>query len=153
MHSDYKSSSIRELRDQQVRFAPREKKIEQLENAERLMREIDLEKTYSYEYVCFRVTGYRPESAPLITMSGQRLRHDLHCLIEDLSESADIRADEDPHATYFMTAGAAGCSLCVVNLYRHTGADGTGMFDGEVLTSARMPRGTDCGDPNLRWDT
>lgn len=94
MHTGYKSSLIQQLRDQQVRFAPREKKLEQLERAERLLREIDLNKTYSYEYVCYRVTTYRPEAAPIVPMSGEELRHDLSCLIEDLSESANIRADE-----------------------------------------------------------
>lgn len=94
MHTQYKSSLIQQLRDQQVRFAPREKKLEQLERAERLLREIDLKKTYSYEYVCYRVTTYRPDAAPIVPMSGEDLRHDLSCLIEDLSESADIRADE-----------------------------------------------------------
>ncbi len=85
---------LRELRDQQVRFAPREKKIEQLERAERLLREVDSGKTYSYEYVCFRVTGYRPETAPIVPIAGVTLQNDLSNLIEDLSESANIRADE-----------------------------------------------------------
>lgn len=94
MHSDYKSHSIQQLRDQLSRFAPREKKLEQLENAERLLRDIDPERTYSYEYVCFKVTGYRPDSTEIVTMSGKQLQHDILCLIEDLSESANIKADE-----------------------------------------------------------
>ena len=94
MHTDYKSDSIKQLRDQQVRFAPREKKIEQIERAEKLLRETDLDRTYNYEYVCFRVTSYRPENAPIVSMTGGDLRHDLHNLIEDLSESANIRTEE-----------------------------------------------------------
>ncbi len=94
MHSDYHSTLIRQLRDQQVRFAPREKKIEQLERCEKLLREIDSDKTYSYEYLCYRIIGYRPEHAPIVPMDGDQVRHDLHCLIEDLSESANIRAEE-----------------------------------------------------------
>ena len=94
MHSEYNSSLIKQLRDQQTRYAPRERKIEQIERAERLLRELDLKRDYSYEYVCFRITGYRPENAPLVTVRGEDLRADLHCLIEDLSESADIRAEE-----------------------------------------------------------
>ncbi len=94
MHSEYIHENVRALCDQQVRFAPREKKIEQLERAERLLREIDPDKTYSYEYVCYRVTGYRPETAPIIPITGLELQHDLANLIEDLSEAADIRAEE-----------------------------------------------------------
>src|SRR3954466_15633187 len=60
MQRDYQSPELRELRDQQIRFAPRVKKLQQVEAAERLIAEIDSDKTYPYEYVCFRVTGYRP---------------------------------------------------------------------------------------------
>ena len=41
MHSDYWNPAIRQLRDQQVRFAPREKKIEQVNLAEKLVAELD----------------------------------------------------------------------------------------------------------------
>ena len=40
MHAHYKSNILKELRDQQVRFAPREKKVEQVNRAERLLDEI-----------------------------------------------------------------------------------------------------------------
>ena len=94
MHSDYKSPSIRELRDQQVRFAPREKKIEQIDCAENLLRELQTDRNYNYEYVCFRITGFRAEQSPIIRIKGADLRHDLCCFIEDMSESANIRAVE-----------------------------------------------------------
>lgn len=94
LQNQYIHESIRELCDQQVRFAPRERKIEQIERAERLLREVESSRTYSYEYVCFRITGYRPETAPIIPISGSDLLQDLASLIEDLSESADIRAEE-----------------------------------------------------------
>ena len=38
MHSNYLNSVIRQLRDQQVRFAPRERQIEQADSAERLLK-------------------------------------------------------------------------------------------------------------------
>ncbi len=94
MHSDYKSSSIRQLRDQQVRFAPREKKIEQIDGAESLLRDVQIDRIYNYEYVCFRITGFRAEQSPIIRIKGDDLIHDLYCFIEDLSESANIQADE-----------------------------------------------------------
>lgn len=94
MHTDYKCEAIRELLDQQVRFAVREKKIEQVDAAEKLLREIQLERTYNFEFVCFRVTGYRPENAPIVKISGKNLRNDLHRFIEDLSASADVSVEE-----------------------------------------------------------
>ncbi|MDG1875063.1 MAG: sigma-70 family RNA polymerase sigma factor [Mariniblastus sp.] len=94
MHSDYKCDSIRELRDQQVRFAPRDKKIEQVDCAEKLLRDIKVDRNYNFEFVCFRITGFRPENSPIVKISGENLRHDLHNFIEDLSESASVSADE-----------------------------------------------------------
>lgn len=94
MHSDYKCDSIRELRDQQVRFAPREKKLEQLDRAESLLRNIDVTKTYNYEFVCYRITSFRPEKSPITPIKGADLRHDIHLFIEDLSESANVKAEE-----------------------------------------------------------
>jgi len=93
MQRDYQSSEIRELRDQQIRFAPRAKKLQQVEAAERLIAEIDSEKTYPYEYVCFRVTGYRPAEPASSKIIGDDLRHDLRLFVEDLSDSADMAAD------------------------------------------------------------
>ena len=94
MHSDYKCDAIRELRDQQVRFAIREKKIEQVDCAEKLLRELKLDRAYNFEFVCFRITGYRPENSPIIKISGANLRHDLHRFVEDLSNSANVSVSE-----------------------------------------------------------
>lgn len=94
MHSTYHNSTIKELRDQQVRFAPRTKKLEQVERAERLLTEIDPSKTYSYEYLCFRITDYRPDTSPKLTMTGDDARHDVRLFVEDVSDSADVRVSD-----------------------------------------------------------
>ncbi len=92
MHSDYLNPIIRQLRDQQVRFAPREKKIEQVNRAEKLLAELDAGRTYTYEYLCYRITDYRPESFPNLKLSGQDAGHDLRLFVEDLSDAADVPA-------------------------------------------------------------
>jgi RNA polymerase primary sigma factor len=92
MHSDYHNPIIRQLRDQQVRFAPREKKIEQVDRAERLIAELDASRTYTYEYLCYRITDYRPESFPNLKLSGSEAGHDLRLFVEDLSDAADVPA-------------------------------------------------------------
>ena len=94
MHTQYKCESISELRDQQVRFAPREKKIQQIDNAEQLLREIQVDKTYNFEFVCFRITGFRMDPGPIVMIGGEDLRNDLHSFIEDLSDSANLKAEE-----------------------------------------------------------
>ena len=60
MHTEYLHPLMRELRDQQVRFAPRDRKLDQADRAERLLAEIDPERIYPYEYLCFRITDFRP---------------------------------------------------------------------------------------------
>ena len=94
MHTEYQSTIIKQLRDQQVRFAPREKKLEQANRAEKLLAEIEPQKTYSYEYVCFRITDYRPDAAIDNTLSGQEACHDLRLFVEDVSDAADVRVED-----------------------------------------------------------
>lgn len=94
MHADYQDTTLKQLRDQQVRYAPRHKKVEQIERAEKLISEIDPKKTYSYEYLCYRITDYRPDAIPGNTMLGAAAKHDLRLFVEDVSDAADIRADE-----------------------------------------------------------
>jgi len=93
MHADYQNPHIRQLRDQQVRFAPREKKIEQVNRAEKLLAELDPSRTYTYEYLCYRVTDFRPESFPNVKLSGEQAGHDLRLFVEDLSDAANVPAD------------------------------------------------------------
>jgi RNA polymerase primary sigma factor/RNA polymerase sigma factor len=93
MHTDYLNPVIRQLRDQQVRFAPREKKLDQVNRAERLLAELEPERTYTYEYLCFRITDYRPESYPGTKLSGEEARHDLRLFVEDVSDAANVAAE------------------------------------------------------------
>ena len=94
MNTAYLNSTLRQLRDQQVRFAPRDKKLEQVNRAEHLLAELEPERNYTYEYLCYRITDYRPEASPKLTMSGEEAQHDLRLFVEDVSESADVRAEE-----------------------------------------------------------
>jgi RNA polymerase primary sigma factor len=93
MHNDYSNVALRQLRDQVVRFAPRPKKLEQLDRAERLAVEIDPSKIYPYEYLCFRITDFRPESHLDERLTGQDALHDLRLFVEDVSNSVNVPAD------------------------------------------------------------
>ena len=64
MNANYVNPVLRQLRDQQVRFAPRDKQLEQANRAERLLPEFDPARVYPYEYLCFRITDYRPIRFP-----------------------------------------------------------------------------------------
>ena len=74
--------------------------MEQVDRAERLLNEIDAGKTYSYEYLCYRITEYRPESSPRNAVSGLDARHDLRLFVEDVSDAANIRAEDVPEPVH-----------------------------------------------------
>ncbi|QDV14524.1 RNA polymerase principal sigma factor HrdB [Rosistilla oblonga] len=93
MHEDYRDQAVKELRDH-LRFAPRSKKLEQTARAEKLLSEIETNKEYSFDYLCFRITDYRPEQPSRRLVHGKDVRHDLRLFVEDVSDAADVNADE-----------------------------------------------------------
>lgn len=93
MNREYRHNVIDSLREQLARFAPRLKRVEQIEAAERLIPEIDPARSYPYEWVGFRVTGFRPNNDAETLIPGADLLHDLRLLVEDLSDSVDLPAD------------------------------------------------------------
>ena len=94
MHQDYRIALIRELRDHQVRFAPRVKRLEQAERAERLLSELDLSREYPYEFIYYRVTEFRPEENSRKVVRGEDAAHDLRLFVEDVSDSLNLRVEE-----------------------------------------------------------
>jgi RNA polymerase primary sigma factor len=94
MNTGYISTLIKQLRDQQVRVASRDKKLEHVNRAERLLAELDQDRSYPYEYLCYRITEYRPDSAASVAVPGKDLAHDLRLFVEDVSDSADVRAED-----------------------------------------------------------
>ncbi len=93
MNSAYSHPVLRQLRDQQVRFAPREKQLEQANRAERLLSEIEPARVYPYDYLCFRITDYRPTSFANMKLTGEQASHDLRLFVEDLTDAAAVPAD------------------------------------------------------------
>jgi len=85
--NSFKTTALQELTDQQVRFAPPARQLQQLARAEKLLTEIDQNKVYPYQYVCFRITEFRPDSYADVVITGQDLEHDLCRMIEKLVES------------------------------------------------------------------
>ncbi|OYP29981.1 sigma-70 family RNA polymerase sigma factor [Rhodopirellula sp. MGV] len=93
MHNNYRDSKIKELRDQ-LRFNQKTKLIEQAAAAETLLCEIDDGREYAYDYLCFRITNYRPEQSSRHNIASIDLSQDLRLLIEDLSELAELSVEE-----------------------------------------------------------
>ena len=83
----FKHPALKQLTDQQVRFVPPARRMEQLARAERLLAEIALDKQYPYQFVCFRITDYRPDAYPDLLIEGEDLTHDLGLFIAELAGS------------------------------------------------------------------
>lgn len=86
MHS-FKHQALQELTNQQVRFAPPSRRLEQMARAERLLAEIDPERQYPYQFVCYRITEYRPDAYGDLLMPGKDLQHELGLFIAELANS------------------------------------------------------------------
>jgi RNA polymerase primary sigma factor len=85
--SEFKVAALKQLTDQQVRFAPPARRQQQLARAERLLTEVESARQYPYQYVCYRVTEFRPDAFPDLLIDGRTLEHDLCLLIDALSRS------------------------------------------------------------------
>jgi RNA polymerase primary sigma factor len=94
MGMSYRHPAMKQLRDQQSRYAPKERRLEQVARAEQLLGEIEGAKRYPYEYLCFRITGYRPDGWPALVLEGGDVQHDLRLFVEDLSATARQAADQ-----------------------------------------------------------
>lgn len=134
MNTAYLSPVLKQLRDQQVRFAPRDKKLEQISRAERLLAELDRGRNYTYEYLCYRITDYRPETTPHASMSGLEALHDLRLFVEDVSDSANIRAEDagEPVHTVEELSKMFNVSTKTISRWREQGlVSRRFLFDGK----------------------
>lgn len=133
MHTDYLNPVIRQFCDQQVRFAPREKKIDQANRAERLLTELEPKRTYTYEYLCYRITEYRPESNPATKLTGEEAQHDLRLFVEDVSDAANVPAESagEPVLTVEELSKQFKVSTKTISRWRQQGlVSRRFMFDG-----------------------
>ena len=85
MSKTYRHPGMKQLKEQQARYAPKDRRLEQVERAEQLLGEIEPSKQYPYEYLCYRITGFRPEGWPALVLDGGDVQHDLRLFVEDLS--------------------------------------------------------------------
>lgn len=87
---------MKQLADQQLRFAPVSVRMEQVGRAEELAFTVNTRQNYSYPDLCEKLTKYRAEMYPNLEVTGEDLLHDLRRFIEDLSDSANLIADAAP---------------------------------------------------------
>ncbi len=123
MHSRYKTTLLKQLRDQQVRYAPRDKRLEQIDRAEQLLNEIKEDTTYPYEYLFFRIMGLRPGTSSTEPIGGRDARHDLRLFVEDVSDAANVRVEDvpEPVRTVNQLAETFNVSTKTVSRWRQQG--------------------------------
>ena len=83
----FKITALKELAEQQTRFAPPARRLEQVAAAQKLLAEIEPAKAYPYQYACYRVTEYRSEAHLDLVIPGDVLRHDLELFIRRVEKS------------------------------------------------------------------
>jgi len=122
----FKHPALKQLTDQQVRFAPPARRKEQRDRAERLLAEIEPTRKYPYQYVCFRITEFRPDSYPDLLIDGADLLHDLRLLIVELTDPQTDAAEvgTDPIITLEEISKRLNVSTKTIRRWRKFGLVG-----------------------------
>ena len=123
MGKAYSHPAMKQLKDQQARYAPKERRLEQLEKAEQLLGEIDQSKVYPYDYLCFRITGFRPEGRAALTLEGTEVLSDLRLFVEDLSATLRLPVEQadEPVLTVDEVSRKFNVSTRTVTRWRRRG--------------------------------
>jgi RNA polymerase primary sigma factor len=125
--TQYRQAALKQLADQQVRFVPAPRRMEQLRQAERLLAEIGPSKQYPYQFVCYRITDYRPDAFPDLVIAGADLQHDLGLLIADLAGSlpaVPIEEMAEPVLTLEEMSAKLNVTTKTLNRWRKRGLIG-----------------------------
>jgi transposase len=125
--TDFKFEALKELADQQVRFAPPSRRLEQLRRAEILLAEIDPARAYPYQFICFRVTEFRPDAYADLVLTGQDLQHDLGLLIAELATSlpaVPVESVAEPVFTLDEISKRLNVTTKTINRWRKRGLIG-----------------------------
>lgn len=107
----------------QLAYTPANKRREQLDAALELLGEIDSEEQYPWDYILFKITGYRARVDSHTTLAGRVLLADLPSLIEYISSTIDIQASEakEPILTLDQVTAEFGVSSKTIQRWRRQG--------------------------------
>jgi len=124
---DFKAPALRELTDQQVRYAPAARRREQVARAAKLLAELDPAKVYPYQFVCYRITDYRPDAHADLLIPAADLKHDLAEFIRRVERSIPplpIEQAVEPILTLDEVAKRLSVSTKTLNRWRVRGLVG-----------------------------
>lgn len=116
----YRVPAFEEL-ERQLTFAPPDALRRQMEAAERLAHEVADDATYPFEFVLWRLTGFRASDADLTSVRGDRLRADLATFVLHISERIQLTHDERPGGAVAVTEFARELGVTDKTLRRWRG--------------------------------
>jgi len=93
MHENYKSPWVRWLRDRQQNQESREEILSQIDSAESVIAQLELDGNYRAGEVLSHIAGEPLPEAGNRKIPGRDLLHDLRLLVEDLSDAAELDAE------------------------------------------------------------
>jgi len=77
---NFKNPALKQLTDQQVRFAPPRAGSLRLHGRKSFSAKLTRPRNYPYQFVCYRLTDYRPTSYPDLVIDGLRCNTIFACL-------------------------------------------------------------------------
>src|ERR1700682_192859 len=84
---DFRAPALKELTDQQVRFAPAARRREAVGRAGQLLGGLDPAKASPYQFVCFRIADFRSAAHADLLIPSADLKHDLAEFIRRVERS------------------------------------------------------------------
>ncbi len=123
MNHDYANPCLQELRDRLIARLWREQLVHHANRAELLLGDIDPAGVYGCADIIVGLVDEPPSWSPCLRISGEAAQHDLRRLIEDLTDAADVRADQagEPVHTVDEVAKMFGVSTKTVCRWREQG--------------------------------
>ena len=94
--ASFKHPALKQLTEQQVKYAPVDVRLRQVDAAEAFLWETDPQAEYPYAQICKQITGFKTDKYPALKIAGDEVIHDLGLFVEQLSDSADLDADDLP---------------------------------------------------------
>src|SRR5438045_8126641 len=122
------------LHHHQRSISRRKKKIDHVNRSQNLLAELDPGRSYPYEYLCYRITEYRPDTAAGVAVPGKDVAHDLRLFVEDVSDSANVKVEDagEPVHTVEELSKMFNVSTKTISRWREQGlVSRRFLFDGK----------------------
>ena len=123
MGKAYRHPAMKQLKDQQTRYAPRDRRLEQVERAELLLGEIEGREALPVRVFVLSNHRFSPEAWPALVLEGGDVQHDLRMFVEDLSATARqaVEQVEEPVLTVDEVSRRYNVSSRTVARWRRQG--------------------------------